>query len=109
MILEGKKVQEPFVVLVSKVTFLGDTMKQYHLVTRPSARHMTELTGHQAREIIRENGLIKVLETPEGRVYDTPGRDFYAKFEGYYAKQFERLRCKSRDALMKYEEIEGLI
>lgn len=77
-----------FCIVISWTRFIGDAMRTYELCTTPAKAK--EISGKEARTIIREYGLVKVHETRDGSVYDTPDRAFYKKYNGW----FHRVYCQ---------------
>ena len=75
---------EVFCIVISWTRFIGQAMRTYELCTSPKAAK--EITGKEARAIIEEHGLVKVYETKDGSVYDTPDRAFLGKYEGWFAR-----------------------
>ena len=75
---------EVFCIVISWTRFIGQAMRTYEVCTTPSKAK--EVSGKEARAIIKEYGLVKVLETPEGCVYDTPYRAFFERYKGWYRR-----------------------
>ena len=81
-------VPEVFCVVISWTRFIGQAMRTYEVCVSPSAdrRHRREVTGKEAHKLIESHGLVKVLETKDGSVWDTPDRAFYRKWQGYFSR-----------------------
>lgn len=73
-----------FCVVISWTRFIGDAMRTYEVCTSP--KKAKEISGKEARAIIEEHGLVKVFETDDGSVYDTPDRAFLQKYKGYFKR-----------------------
>ena len=73
-----------FCIVISWTRFIGQAMRTYEVCTSP--KKAKEISGKEARAIIKEHGLVKVLETREGCVYDTPDRAFFEKYNGWYRR-----------------------
>lgn len=74
---------EVFCIVISWTRFMGQAMRTYEVCTSP--KKAQEVTGKEARAIIEERGLVKVYETKDGSVWDTPDQAFYNKYAGYFS------------------------
>ena len=75
---------EVFCVVISWIRFMGQAMRTYEVYTSP--KKAVGISGKEARALIEECGLTKVLETSDGSVWDTPDRAFYNKYSGYFSR-----------------------
>ena len=75
---------EAVCVVVSWVRFIGVAQRSYEVCTSPRDNDCKEVPPKVAKAIIRERGLVKVQENRDGCVYDTPDRDLYQKYKGWY-------------------------
>ena len=71
-------------LVVSWTRYIGISQRTYGLYTSPMDKDCRKLNRDEAMSIIAERGLIKVLETRDGCVYDTPNGDFFKKYQGWY-------------------------
>lgn len=71
-------------IVVSWTRFIGIAQRTYELCTSPKDKDCRQISPKEAKSIIAERGLIKVLETRDGCVYDTPNGDFLEKYQGWY-------------------------
>ncbi len=75
---------EAFCIVASWTRFIGVSQRTYELYTAPRIQCCREISRAEAKEIIAKKGLVKVLETPDGCIYDSPERDFLKKYKGWY-------------------------
>ncbi|MBQ3722551.1 MAG: hypothetical protein II851_02465 [Bacteroidales bacterium] len=75
---------EVFCIVISWTRFIGQAMRTYEVCTSP--KKAKEISGKEARALIEERGLVKVYETNDGSVWDTPDRAFYEKYKGYFRR-----------------------
>ena len=75
---------EVFCIVVSWTRFIGTAMRTYEVCTSP--KKAKEISGKEARSIIEEHGLVKVYETNDGSVYDTPDQAFRKKYNGWFRR-----------------------
>lgn len=68
----------------------GDVYHEYWLVHSPLNRKA--LTRAEAQDYIMENGLVETLDCEFGQVWDTPGRTFQKKYQGYVSKHYLTIR-----------------
>lgn len=52
------------------------------------------ISSQEAEELIAGYNMVLVLEDPEGRIYDLPGKKFLKKFKGWFAEQERKEREK---------------
>lgn len=53
--------------------------ENYKRVTRLRTKHITR---EEAIQIIRDNGLVKVYDDRNGKIWDTPEKSFQSKYRG---------------------------
>ena len=75
---------EVFCIVISWTRFIGQAMRTYEVCSSP--KKAREVTGREARALIEEHGLVKVYETKDGSVWDTPDRAFYNRYQGYFSR-----------------------
>lgn len=83
--MDLNRIRRPFCIVVDKITFLGSTMKEYRLVINPLNKNYPLITSKEAQELIKRDGLIPVLKTAKGCIYDTPEQAFLEKHRGCFA------------------------
>lgn len=69
-------------VLVYWTRFIGIAKRSYELCLSPVNRRA--LSPREAKDIIEERGLCKALETRDCCIYDTPDKEFFEKYKGWY-------------------------
>ena len=73
-----------FCIVVIWTRFIGIAQRTYELRTSPRDKDCREISPKEAKSIIVKRGLVKALETSDGCVYDSPSRDFFRKYQGWY-------------------------
>lgn len=80
---------EVLCVVVSWVRFLGVAQRTYEVCISPRNCDCLEVTPKEAKALIAERGLVKVMDTHDGCIYDTPNKDFFNKYQGWYRRYKE--------------------
>lgn len=92
-----RKNEGVFCIAVSWFHFVGIDKKVYEICRGPRDVDCTEITKKEAREIIDNNILVKVFESEDGCIYDTPDQAFYDRWNGYFRLQREEMRMKEEE------------
>lgn len=79
-----KKDDGVFCIAVSWFHFAGIDSRVYEICRGPRDCDCVEITRKEAREIIDEHLLVKVYESEDGCIYDTPDRTFHERWNGYF-------------------------
>lgn len=74
------------IVMQYYISFLDMKYKRWEYVVDPD-KVGRQLTEKEAKEIIQKKGLVKVLDTSDGVIYDSPSQDFLKKFKGVEIKR----------------------
>lgn len=88
-----------FCIAVSWFHFVGIDKRVYEICRGPRDVDCIEITRAQACEIIDKNFLVKVFESEDGCIYDTPDMAFYDRWNGYFRLQREAMRMKEEDKM----------
>ena len=81
--------------IVSRID--GSSGWEWRIVTDPLGhidRDIRLVTRAEAIEFIRGYGLVEVLESPDGTVWDSPDRSFLKRFRGIFSSPDKRIRHK---------------
>lgn len=71
-------------VVVRWTRFLGVAQRTYEVCISPRNCDCLEVAPKEAKALIAERGLVKVQDTHDGCIYDTPDKDFFNKYQGWY-------------------------
>lgn len=82
---------EVICVVISWTRFIGQAMRVYEVCRSPDKRGRKEVSRKVALDLIDKRGLVKVLETRDGSVWDSPDHAFYEKYKGYFGRHGGKL------------------
>ena len=72
----------------SYIRFIGESHREFYLLDSPAKAEKVD--AHTARAYIEDHGLVLALQTEDGIIWDTPGRDFRKAFRGWIKGNYER-------------------
>lgn len=80
-----------FAILKSYVHFLYEKKPVYSIVEDP-LREPKEISKKEALEIIRENGFILVYDNDNGKIWESPDKEWSKKYKGVFAREAQKKR-----------------
>lgn len=81
---------KPFCVIRYNIRAAGEEGKEWGLTTSPSKEDLVVLSKTEAREIIKQYGLVEAMKNEDGVVYDTPDKSFYNQFKDYFKNRWKK-------------------
>lgn len=75
-------------VMMSYVRYIGNAGRVWHILSAPTRAEKVDRA--EAEDYIESHGLVPAIETEDGIIWDTPGRDFRKAFRGWIKENYER-------------------